>query len=91
MYHRLRTSAKHSIKNVSVNLPNISNEKVSYNLISNDLTTEVVSNVITFDGVSEVKTSKLKNIIDSKSFKRHNEGLKWMLLYKTLPYYYTKL
>ena len=54
-----RASAK-PIKNLSITLPNFSGEKVVYNLVENDLTTERIANLTTFNGVSTDGTSKLK-------------------------------
>ena len=57
---KLKKASSKPIKNVSIALPNFSGEKVVYNLVENDLTTERISNLTTFNGFSADGHSKLK-------------------------------
>lgn len=76
------------IKNVSITLPNISGEKVIYNLTENELTAERVENVTTFDGVSADGNSKLKlSLFEDHivAIVKNKQGYFYVEPYKTSP------
>lgn len=76
------------IKNLSITLPNISGEKVNYNLNENELTAERVHSVTTFDGVSADGKSKLKLSLFQDHFVaivKNSQGYFYVEPYKTSP------